>query len=178
MSGWLATFAWQQDCNLQIHGYVDTLAGTGKVCQICMSVCAHRTELWMNSFVWNGNPIWDSPPFPCSYCKLHKLPKIASHVPLKVFGFWPGSVLQFANLQVARTLPLLHPPSLFSRLPATCKFNKFLHFLFAYVGPWKWDVRKLLSDVGKHTELWLNKMKVKSKFDGIERSFSVHLHKL
>jgi len=113
MSGWLATFAWQQDCNLQIHGYVDTLAGTGKVCQICMSVCAHRTELWMNSFVWNGNPIWDSPPFPCSYCKLHKLPKIASHVPLKVFGFWPGSVLQFANLQVARTLPLLHPPSLF-----------------------------------------------------------------
>nr|DAA02488.1 TPA_inf: HDC06257 [Drosophila melanogaster] len=54
------------------------------------------------------------------YCKLHKLPKIASHVPLKVFGFWPDSVLQVAKLRVTRTAPpTYYRPALFSRLPAT-----------------------------------------------------------
>jgi len=63
------------------------------------------------------------------------LPKIASHVPLKVFGFWPDSVLQVAKLRVTRTAPpTYYRPALFSRLPATCKFNKFLHFCLSTLG--------------------------------------------
>lgn len=84
---------------------------------VSVSVSVFVSELWMNSSILgNSNPIWDSlwlpwraTASPLSYCKLHKLPKIASHVPLKVFGFWPGSVLPLQLL-------------LFRQLATACQF--------------------------------------------------------